>query len=360
MKPHLTIAAMAVIPLALAGCEIGLKDSEQSGYRGTGGVQITPAGADAEYDVPAPPYDLPEDTGGPRAGEVYENVQVLGDVSVDEFNYIMAAITEWVSPDEGCNYCHNPANMASDEIYTKHVSRKMIQMTQALNGEYQSHVGQTGVTCYTCHRGNNIPEYVWSNASADPDGIVGNKYGGQNGPNPSVGYASLPSAGFYEAYLGGEGGAARVQSEQMHPGSNPAGTKDAENQYAIMMHLSQSLGVNCTYCHNTQAFGEWGNSGGARATAWHGLQMVKATNREYIDPLQPVFPDYRLGDEGDPLKVNCQTCHQGANKPLGGAQMAKDYPSLQRLSVPAGLSLVPSAEAAEALMLPESRREDGE
>jgi photosynthetic reaction center cytochrome c subunit len=27
-------------------------------------------------------------------------------------------------------------------------------------------------------------------------------------------------------------------------------------------------------------------------------------------------------------KLNCATCHQGAYKPLNGAQMAKDFPEL--------------------------------
>jgi photosynthetic reaction center cytochrome c subunit len=35
---------------------------------------------------------------------------------------------------------------------------------------------------------------------------------------------------------------------------------------------------------------------------------------------------------GDVAKLNCATCHQGAYKPLNGAQMAKDFPELQKLS----------------------------
>jgi mono/diheme cytochrome c family protein len=31
---------------------------------------------------------------------------------------------------------------------------------------------------------------------------------------------------------------------------------------------------------------------------------------------------------GDVLKVNCATCHQGVNKPLGGYSMLKDNPAL--------------------------------
>ncbi|MGA0927264.1 MAG: photosynthetic reaction center cytochrome c subunit family protein, partial [Burkholderiaceae bacterium] len=37
---------------------------------------------------------------------------------------------------------------------------------------------------------------------------------------------------------------------------------------------------------------------------------------------------------GDVAKVNCSTCHQGAFKPLYGAEMAKHYPELQTVSKP--------------------------
>ena len=84
----------------------------------------------------------------------------------------MTTITQWVSPEQGCNYCHNPANLASDELYTKVVSRRMIQMTQAINSDWSDHVGNAGVNCYTCHRGLNVPEYIWF---AEGDSTYGNK-----------------------------------------------------------------------------------------------------------------------------------------------------------------------------------------
>ena len=100
---------------------------------------------------------LPAD-GGPTRGRSYQNVKVLGDISTERFDHLMAEINQWVAPPEqGCNYCHNPENMASDEKYTKVVARRMMQMTQTINSRWSSHVQQTGVTCYTCHRGNAVP-----------------------------------------------------------------------------------------------------------------------------------------------------------------------------------------------------------
>ncbi len=329
MKKLATIALVASLPLALAACEVAPKTSEQTGFRGSGGNQIYVSDETGMPDVPPPPYELPEDTGGPRASEVYENVQVLGDISADEFNYLMAAITEWVAPDEGCNYCHNPANMASDEIYTKIVARRMIQMNQNINQEYGDHVGQTGVTCYTCHAGNNIPENVWTLPEDGGHPSIAGDLNGQNNPVIGTGYSSLPEHAVARYLLNGDSlDGIRVQSASMHPTDNPVTTMDAESTYSLMVHMSQALGVNCTYCHNTQSFGDWSISGPVRSTAWYGLRMVANSNEEYVTPLTEWFPDNRLGPAGDPYKINCTTCHQGLRRPLGGAQMAQDYPAL--------------------------------
>ena len=131
---------------------------------------------------------------------------MLARLSKDRFDHLMAEINQWVAPPEqGCNYCHNPENMASDEKYTKVVARRMLQMTRTINSRWSSHVKQTGVTCYTCHRGNAVPEYKWALAEGtpDPSSIRGNRHG-QNAPDANVGYASLPSDPF-AAYFAGQG-----------------------------------------------------------------------------------------------------------------------------------------------------------
>ncbi|MBM3589586.1 MAG: photosynthetic reaction center cytochrome c subunit, partial [Alphaproteobacteria bacterium] len=73
----------------------------------------------------APEASEAADTTGPRAHEVYENVQVLRDLSEAQFNRLMLAMTEWIAPEQGCGYCHNVENMASDAVYTKVVARRM-------------------------------------------------------------------------------------------------------------------------------------------------------------------------------------------------------------------------------------------
>ncbi|MFN3551535.1 MAG: photosynthetic reaction center cytochrome PufC [Novosphingobium meiothermophilum] len=353
MKRTLAIAAMATAALTLAGCELGPKQSVQNGHRGTGMDTIKlKKVAMAKDDVPAPPYDMP--TGdGPKAATVYQNVQVLGDVTEEQFTYTMAAITNWIAPEQGCNYCHNPENMASDEIYTKVVARKMLQMTRNINTNWNKHVGTTGVTCWTCHRGQAVPANYWALPEPGKKGVIGNLHG-QNSPVAASAYSSLPTASL-AMYLTGDpktDKSIRVVSKGIHPSSaNTLTTMQTEPQYALMMHLSTSLGVNCTFCHNAQAFQPWNISTPQRATAWYGLRMVRDVNGQYISPLADTFPAHRKGPMGDPFKVSCATCHQGKNKPMDGYKMAKDYPALwgSPVAVPAAAPAAPEQPAAPAV-----------
>ncbi len=344
MIPQAVLAGSLM--LALSGCELGPKTIEQTGYRGTGGAQIIAANRLVKQEVPAPPYDLPED-GGPLAKDTYQNVKVLGDVSAERFNHLMAAITTWIAPPEqGCNYCHNPENMASDEIYTKVVARRMLQMTININANWTPHVKETGVTCYTCHRGNAVPKNVWAMADA-PGGstrTMSNRHG-QGKPLPSVAYSSLPYDPF-TTYLGAKN-VIRVQSTSALRDDTPgASIAKTEKTYALMMHMSSALNVNCTYCHNTDSFSSWSNSRPQRVGAWYGIKMVGEINNKYITSLSSVFPANRKGPYGDVLKTNCTTCHQGLNKPLGGVSMLADYPALK--GTPMAPPAAPAAEAGAA------------
>lgn len=343
-----TAAATGAAMLLLAGCEPGPKESVQTGFRGTGMEQIVDLDRVAEISaIPAEPYPLPPD-GGPTAAQSYQNVPVLGAVSKDRFDHLMAEITQWVAPpDQSCNYCHNPENMASDEKYTKVVARRMLQMTQNINTRWSDHVKQTGVTCFTCHRGNAVPQNKWALAegSPDPNSIRGNRHG-QNAPAIAVGYSSLPYDPFAE-YLNGRH-QIRVASDSAYPSpKHVASIKDAENSYGLMMHLSAALGVNCTFCHNSQSFRAWNLSTGQRATAYYGIRMVRNINQDYITSLQSVFPANRKGPQGDPYKVNCATCHNGQTKPLGGTSMLAQAPALRgSTTTPAATAQAAAAPAA--------------
>jgi photosynthetic reaction center cytochrome c subunit len=340
----------------LAGCEKPPVDVVQRGFRGTGMQQVynprTVAKVEASGVNVAPESQPAAGADGPKAKDIYKNVQVLGDLSVGQFTRHMVAITSWVSPQEGCSYCHNPANLADDSKYTKIVARKMIQMTQHVNEDWKTHVADTGVTCYTCHRGNPVPKNIWFTAPAAKNGklFLGNDHG-QNKPSTTVGLSSLPYDPFSKYLLGDA--KVSINSKTALPTGNEAGVKDAEGTYALMMHMSGQggLGVNCTYCHNAQHFPSYDTAPPQKMTAWHGIRMVRDLNNAYMTPLTSTFPDNRKGELGDVAKQNCGTCHQGAYKPLNGAAMAKDYPELQKkllttVAAPAAAAIAPAAVAA--------------
>ena len=335
MRGFITIMATAAAGLLLGGCELGAKQSTQTGYRGTGLEQIVDVSAIKEATaIPAAPYPLPPD-GGPTAGQSYQNIKVLSGLSKERFDHLMAEMNQWVAPPaQGCSYCHNPENLASDEKYTKIVARRMLQMTQTINSKWASHVKTTGVTCYTCHRGKPVPDYKWALAegTTEPTTILRNKHG-QNTPNQNVGYSSLPYDPFAQ-YLKGKA-QIRVASSSPFPSSNHiVSIKATEQSYGLMMHVSGALGVNCTYCHNSQSFRAWNLSSAQRGTAYYGIRMVRDINENYIESLQKVFPAYRKGPHGDPYKVNCTTCHQGVAKPLGGVSMIAQAPILWGRAMP--------------------------
>ncbi|MGE4241289.1 photosynthetic reaction center cytochrome PufC [Ramlibacter sp.] len=328
----------------LSGCERPPVLSVQSGYRGTGMEQVyNPRLLAEQAPGQAMPAALdPASPDGPKAGQIYQNVKVLGHLSIGEFARNMTAITAWVAPKEGCTYCHNPANFADDGKYAKVVARRMLQMTQHINTDWKTHVADTGVTCYTCHRGNPVPPSVWFTAEGAKPGnrMSGNK-GGQNAPAESVAYASLPNDPFTPFIS--QSLSSRVIGPTALPTGNRASVKQAEWTYGMMMHMSDSLGVNCTYCHNSRSFASWESSSPQRVTAYHGIRLARDLNVSYLEPLTSTFPKERLGPNGDVAKVNCATCHQGAYKPLNGAKMLQSHPELARPG-PA----MPAAAAASA------------
>lgn len=357
---HLCAGLTTVVGLliSVSGCEHPPMDTVQGGYRGLAMEQVINPRIDAVKAAKnvVPPALPAAPAGGPSVTSVYQNVQVLKDLNVAQFARVMVAITQWVAPpDQSCNYCH-ASNMASDEKYTKVIARRMLQMVRHINSDWKTHVASTGVTCYTCHRGNTVPQYVWFTNPGESSAtglIAGNA--GKNKPSADVGLTALPYDPFTPYLLGDEN--IRVISTGALPAGGGAPIQHADLTYALMMHISGALGVNCTYCHNTRSMAEWNQSTPRRVTAWYGIRMVRDLNNAYLVPLTATFPHDQLGVLGDVAKVNCQTCHQGVFKPLYGVSMAQSYPELEGpmaqeappaepaagASAPSTASLVPAA-----------------
>lgn len=346
LKVGAAVGALVLAAILVPTFERPPVETTQGGFRGTSmGTVVNPrlrATTVAANQVPEAPEAADND--GDRASTIYQNVQLLGDLSNAQFLRVMQAMTEWVVPqsvrDEGngCAYCHNVENMASDEVYTKVVSRRMLEMVRTINNH--PHVGQAGVTCYTCHRGRPVPAEVWSAPMPGPNGLQAQT--GQNVASRAAGLSSMPVDPFTPYLLGDRN--IRVISPTSLPGYNSTSIQQTEGTYALMMHMSSGLGVNCTFCHNSRSFSAWESSPPARATAWHGIRMVRDINMTYIAPLTPLWAAHpngppeagpriaRLGPTGDALMVNCSTCHRGVNRPLNGAPMLQDYPELRAIS----------------------------
>lgn len=330
------VLALALTAGAVAGCERPPTKAQQIGYRGVGMEQVVNPRTQQKLLAAAVVPELipPADPGGPKASELYKGLKVLGDLTENEFNRTMAAVAEWVAPKDGdnagCAYCHNVENMADESKYTHKVARRMFQMTRHINETWKSHVGATGVTCYTCHAGQPVPKNIWFSEkdTTAAHRMAGYTAGGQNRANRAIGSTSMTADPFTDL-LGGKN-EIRVQATKALPGTHTASIQSTEKTYALMIHMSSGLGVNCTYCHNSRAFGNWSQSTPQRTTAWHGIRMVRDLNGAFLTPLQSTYPANRLGPTGDAPKAYCSTCHQGLAKPLNGAQMMKDYLELNK------------------------------
>jgi photosynthetic reaction center cytochrome c subunit len=340
----------AAVGLVVAGCDRSV--TEQGGYRGTAQVQVkSPAAVAALQDLNRiPPAEEAAELEAPPAAEVFTNVKVLEDLSATEVSRLMQAFSTWVSPVEGCDFCHDPDVLESDEKYPKVVARRMIEMTRRINTEWKSHVGETGVTCWTCHRGQAVPSGDWfeSHPRGAAGGALGNRDGQSSPATHAVGSA-LPGDPLSYFLVNGEANV-RIQGDTaLLSREEPPTVKSAERTYSLMLYMSKSLGVNCTYCHSTRALASWKESTPQRATAWYGIRMVRELNTDYLIPLASMLPSHRMGPLGDGPKIGCETCHKGTFKPLNGVSPLTDYMALSGVGkVPGGVPTPAEEPAAEA------------
>jgi photosynthetic reaction center cytochrome c subunit len=312
--------------------------SVQTGPRGTGMEVVKFASDLADGDADAAAF-FTEPAIVPAGGEalardVYENVQVLGDLTEDNFNRLMLAMTEWVSPEQSCAYCHGEeGDFASDALYTKVVSRRMIEMTRAINEGWSDHVAPAGVTCFTCHRGENVPVGIWFDISPVVESMTGWS-GNQNRVTSLSQSTSLPSDALQKYLVEYE----PIRVHDLEPRVDNEGTasiQDTERTFSLMNYFSNSLGTNCTYCHNTRALHDLDEATPQLLQSQLGIGMALELNNDYLLPLGEVLPASRLGAmHQDVPKVACATCHKGYSKPLEGLNVIADWPELTTSGAP--------------------------
>lgn len=281
--------------------------------------------------------------GGPLAKDVYRNVQVLGDVPAAEFDRLMVAITQWVAPKQGCGFCHNlkpgadgAVNYADDAMYTDKVARRMIQMTMKINTDWGNHVAPSGVVCYTCHRGENVPPRVWyKQPTPEHSGILGKPRDWQT--NARMIRDFFPTAGNQQWLVDDEDANLASNAAMVgERGSGVAAEQTAESLYVMMMQWSQALDANCDLCHASRALQSWHESTPYRMDGLWGQYMTQDINKNFLIPATNLFPRNMLGQVGDIGKVDCYTCHLQHQKPLGGYNVIEHYGILAPKGVSAG------------------------
>lgn len=112
------------------------------------------------------------------AGE-FKNLQVLPkNIKADSLDKIMDGFNESLKVD--CKFCHvkdknsEALIMEKDDKPEKEITRNMMRMTMDINKKYFSFNEEAAaqnvqaVTCYTCHKGNPIPEKEKKKAVKEP------------------------------------------------------------------------------------------------------------------------------------------------------------------------------------------------
>ena len=333
--------------VAVAAVVVSVPDWHRPGYhgtqmafRGTQSIQFESRAEKVPINAIVPEALPAAAEGGPKATAQYKNVKVLTDVSAAEFMRLQQAITNWVSPKEGCAFCHDTKDFSSDVKPQKLAARKMLEMTRYINSAWATHVNPAGVTCYTCHRGQAVPAEVWWPRIPAPIKQAVDHSEPWNEAADTV-TKFFPNAGFAEYYL--QDNPIAAQSTTAMRTHDVADYIVVKRVYEMMMQMSLQVGVNCGYCHNSRAFESWAESTPMRWTGYYALRFIRDLNRNYLLPLaqvipqqrilvhstaMPVIPDNQRGQQPGNALLTCGTCHYRLPQPLNGANMVKDYPGL--------------------------------
>lgn len=326
-------AAVVVAGLLVAYGQPWPTQSLQTGPRGTGmhvpdfvAVAARPDPTVAAYVSPPPVEPVP---GEPTAGEAYENAEpLLASLPQSQYDRLVGAMREWTGI---------PDLLAGEENYQTVVARRMIQMTWLLNDAWSGHTNayaddgtNAGVNCFTCHRGQPVPAGIWFDPGSTVKVMAG--WGGvQNRVTMLSQFTSLPSDALQKYLVEGESIKVHdLESRVEGRASDPdyIAWQHTERTFSLMNYFSNSLGVNCVFCHNSRAFYDPGQVTPQWNNAMLAIQMVLEVNNDYLIPLGEVLPAERLGPLGDAPKIACMTCHKGYQRPMGGFDMISDWPEL--------------------------------
>lgn len=125
---------------------ITVSRSAPEGANGTVKMLSPDTSSSADQDKQPTPQGKP-------AEQVYKNIQVFQGLPASQLQTVMTFMAG--SLGVRCNYCHTTSAFEKDDKPEKQTARRMIRMVFDINkGNFG---GENAVTCYTCHRGQQLP-----------------------------------------------------------------------------------------------------------------------------------------------------------------------------------------------------------
>lgn len=226
--------------------------------------------ADLVSAVSAAGLERPNATGllhldGKKAAEAFKNATLLGDLPADRLYLAMESMRHSLGVE--CGHCHDPAGgFAADTKAPKQTARLMMTMSLDVNRRFFHE--KTRVTCFTCHRGDAVPDVP---------------------PPAEGGFWPLPPLSEADAAKP----AREVYKDLKVLGDGPAGRLPQ-----IMKAFSSALGVRCDGCHVPN---KWAEETERKARAREMLAMVRSIGETHF--------------AGKKNPVRCATCHHGEHEP---------------------------------------------
>lgn len=97
---------------------------------------------------------LAQEKKGPNPFAEPKNLQVVKGDDVKNLRPIMLSFRAGLGVQ--CTFCHVEGNFASDDNPKKNIARGMMRMVDEISTKFPQD-GKRHVTCYTCHRGAEMP-----------------------------------------------------------------------------------------------------------------------------------------------------------------------------------------------------------
>lgn len=226
--------ALLLFFLAVFGLTITTRFTATSSAQ-IGGGSGTPA-----RPAQTPPAQTPPASTEKTAEQVYKNIKVLNGMPASQV--MMAMNFMRASLGVNCAFCHvqngNEWDFAADTKREKGTARKMITMVKGINTD--SFNGQTRVSCFTCHRGNEHTNGMPPLPQEAPAGGPGGPGPGPSGPAGPAGQDGPPPVTpdqLFDKFIAAVGGRAALEAVKSRVAK---GTQTTTDGRSLTVEIAQS------------------------------------------------------------------------------------------------------------------------